>query len=227
MTQRDRRTLSFPAVHPCEAISPPTLVTSLITLSQSICNFQPQSFPTQRRNARETIRQISIVLMFLQEIRLIPNSTILSLAELHFTLQKIHFLLQDCTLQGSRLLLLAKSQHVASLFPALLRSVATSLDVLPLHQLHLCPEVRELADLVTKQASKAKFQLDPSDARATKTLHTLLRQFSMGTEPDLTSMQGILHYLQIRTWTDCNTEIKFLEEEITLECPDPSSTREK
>ncbi|KHN18467.1 U-box domain-containing protein 19 [Glycine soja] len=220
MTQRDRRTLSFPAVHPCEAISPPTLVTSLITLSQSICNFQPQSFPTQRRNARETIRQISIVLMFLQEIRLIPNSTILSLAELHFTLQKIHFLLQDCTLQGSRLLLLAKSQHVASLFPALLRSVATSLDVLPLHQLHLCPEVRELADLVTKQASKAKFQLDPSDARATKTLHTLLRQFSMGTEPDLTSMQGILHYLQIRTWTDCNTEIKFLEEEITLECRD-------
>lgn len=158
--------------------------------------------------------------MFLQEIRLIPNSTILSLAELHFTLQKIHFLLQDCTLQGSRLLLLAKSQHVASLFPALLRSVATSLDVLPLHQLHLCPEVRELADLVTKQASKAKFQLDPSDARATKTLHTLLRQFSMGTEPDLTSMQGILHYLQIRTWTDCNTEIKFLEEEITLECRD-------
>ncbi|XP_020227222.1 U-box domain-containing protein 18 [Cajanus cajan] len=226
MTERDRRTLSFPAVHPCEAVSPPTLLASLITLSQSICNYQPHLFPTQRRNARETIRQINIVSIFLQEIQeralSIPHSTILSLSlsELHFTLQKIHFLMQDLTLQGARLLLLAKSQHVASLFRAFVRAMATSLDVLPLHNLHVCREVKELAELVTRQARKAGFEVDPSDARATKTLHTVISQFARGTEPDLTSMHQIINYLQIKTWTDCNTEIKFLEDEINLECRD-------
>lgn len=224
MTPRDRRVLSFPAVHPCGDISPPTLLASLITLSQSLCNFQPQSFPTQRRNARETIRQIGILLLLLQEIRdralSIPHSTILCLAELHFALQKINFLMQDCTLQGARLLMLYKSQHVASQFRDLIRAVATFLDVLPLQELDVCAEVRELAELVTRQARKAKFEVDPSDARACKTLHNVLRLFARGTEPDLSSMQGITDFLQIRTWTDCNKEITFLEEEISLECRD-------
>ncbi|ESW27406.1 hypothetical protein PHAVU_003G199200 [Phaseolus vulgaris] len=224
MTQRDRRILSFPAVHPCDDISPPTLLASLITLSQSVCNFQPQLFPTQRRNARETIRQIGILLVLLQEIRdrglSIPHSTILCLAELHFALQKIHFLIQDCTQQGARLLMLAKSQHVASQFRGLIRAVATSLDVLPLQDFDVCAEVRELAELVTRQARKAKFEVDPGDARACKTLHAVLRLFARGTEPELSSMQGIMDYLQIRTWNDCNKDINFLEEEISLECRD-------
>ncbi|KAK7347006.1 hypothetical protein VNO80_21530 [Phaseolus coccineus] len=224
MTPRDRRILSFPAVHPCDDISSPTLLASLITLSQSVCNFQPQLFPTQRRNARETIRQISILLVLLQEIRdrglSIPRSTILCLAELHFALQKIHFLMQDCTLQGARLLMLAKSQHVASQFRGLIRAVATSLDVLPLQDFDVCAEVRELAELVTRQARKAQFEVDPGDARACRTLHAVLRLFARGTEPELSSMQGIMVFLQIRTWTDCNKEINFLEEEINLECRD-------
>ncbi|CAJ1943889.1 unnamed protein product [Sphenostylis stenocarpa] len=224
MTPRDRRILSFPAVHPCDGISPPTLLASLITLSQTVCNFQPRFFLTQRHNARETIRQIGILLILLQEIRdralSIPNSTLLCLAELHFALQKIHFLMQDCTLEGARLLMLAKSQHVASQFRALIRAVATSLDVLPLHQFDVCAEVRELAELVTRQARKAKFEVDPSDARACKTLHTALRLFARGTEPDNSSIQGIIDYLEIRTWTDCSKEINFLEEEISLACRD-------
>ncbi|KAK7389048.1 hypothetical protein VNO78_23880 [Psophocarpus tetragonolobus] len=222
MSERDRRMLSFPAVHPCEGISPPTLVASLISLSQSICSYEPQEFQTQRHNARETIRQIGIVLMFLEELEdsalQIPSSAVLCLAELHFTFQKIHFLMQDCTLQAARLLMLAKSELVASQFRALIRAVATSLDVLPLHHFHLCADVTELTQLVTKQASKATFQLDPSDARLTNTLHSVLCHFSRGTEPDLISLHQILHYLQITTWTDCNTQIHFLQEEISLEC---------
>lgn len=116
--------------------------------------------------------------------------------------------------------MLAKSHHVASQFHALVRSMATSLDVLPLHKFHVCPEVKELAELLTKQARKAKFEVDPTDARATKTLHTVLRQFARGTEPNLTSIKEIINYLEIKTWNDCNTEIKFIEEEINLECRD-------
>lgn len=216
---RDRRILSFPAVHPCQGISTATLVASLITLSQTICNFQPQIFPTQKRNARETIRQISIISIFLQEIQdncyLIPNSIIISFSELHFTLQKIHFLMQDCTLEGANLLLLSKSRHVADQFCSLIRAVATTLDVLPLHRIEICDEVKELVELVAKQARKAKFEVDPSDEIATKKLHSVLHQFERGTEPKLHTMQEILDYLKIKSWNDCHREIKFIENEIS------------
>ncbi|XP_058749401.1 U-box domain-containing protein 19-like [Vicia villosa] len=217
---RDRRILSFPAVHPCEGISTATLVASLITLSQTICNFQPQIFPTQKRNARETIRQISIISIFLHEIQdnysLIPNSIIISFSELHFTLQKIHFLMQDCTLEGANLLLLSKSKQVAEHFCSLIRAVATSLDVLPLHRIEICDEVKELVEMVAKQARKAKFEVNPSDEIATKKLYSVLHQFERGTEPKLHIMQEILDYLKIKNWNDCNKEIKFIENEISL-----------
>ncbi|XP_058762631.1 U-box domain-containing protein 19-like [Vicia villosa] len=217
---RDRRILSFPAVHPCEGISTATLVASLITLSQTICNFQPQIFPTQKRNAREIIRQISIISIFLHEIQdscsIIPNSIIISFSELHFTLQKIHFLMQDCTLEGANLLLLSKSKQVAEQFCSLIRAVATSLDVLPLHRIEICDEVKELVEMVAKQARKAKFEVNPSDEIATKKLYSVLHQFERGTEPKLHIMQEILDYLKIKNWNDCNKEIKFIENEISL-----------
>ncbi|CAJ2664385.1 unnamed protein product [Trifolium pratense] len=218
--QRDRRILSFPAVHPCESISSSTLITSLITLSQTISNFQPQLFTTQKRNARELTRQISIISIFLKEIKdtesIIPNSIILCFSELHFTLQKILFLMQDCILEGSKLLLLAKSQHVASLFRSLIRAVSTTLDVLPLHKVEICYEVKEFVELVAKQARKAKFEVEPSDEFATKKLHLVLQQFERGIEPNMNTMNEIIDYLKIKSWNDCDREIKFLEDEISL-----------
>ncbi|MED6124871.1 hypothetical protein PIB30_063029 [Stylosanthes scabra] len=220
--QRDRRVLSLPAVHPCEGISPATLISSLVTLSQNICNYQHTFFATQRRNAREAIRQVSIILLFLLEIQErsspIPQSTVLSLSELHFTFQKIHFLLQDCAQEGARLLLLANSNHVASLFRTLVRAVATSLDVLPLHEIEVSGEVRELVELVAKQARKAKMEHEAKDEGASKRVHSILKQLEKGIEPDKNALKEIMEYLEIKTWNECNREINFLEEEIALEC---------
>ena len=222
--QRDRRVLSFPAVHPCEGISPATLISSLITLSQNICSYQQSFFATQRRNAREAMRQVSILLIFLHEVQdrgsFIPETTILSLSELHCTFQKLLFLVQDCAREGARLLLLAKSQHVASQFQSLIRAVATSLDVLPLHEIDVCGEVRELVELLARQARKAKLEHDPNDERASKKVHSILKQFERGIEPDANAVKGILDYLEIKTWNGCNNEIKLLEDEIAFECYD-------
>ncbi|CAA0826743.1 U-box domain-containing protein 18 [Striga hermonthica] len=86
----DRRFLEFPAVHPCEGISPATLLESLINISKSICIIhQSKPFPTQRKNARETSRQISILSIFFEEIRdqlpgnLSDGSIVLCLSDLH------------------------------------------------------------------------------------------------------------------------------------------------
>lgn len=124
--------------------------------------------------------------------------------------------MQDCTLAGANLLLLSKSRHVAEQFCSLISAMATSLDVLPLHRIEICVEVKELVELVAKQARKAKFDVDPSDEITMKKLYSVLHQFERGTEPKLHIMQEILDYLKIKNWNDCNKEIKFIENEISL-----------
>ncbi|XP_054821687.1 U-box domain-containing protein 19-like [Prosopis cineraria] len=218
--QSGRRILSFPAVHPCEGVSPAALLASLISLSQTICSFQSEFFPTQRRNSREIIRQLGIILLFLEEIRdrgvPVRDSVALCFSELHLTLQKIHFLLSDCTRDGARLWMLMKSEHVATQFRVLTRALATALDILPLSSIEICDEVKEVVELVAKQAQKVRLELDPHDELATKQVLSVLNQFDRGKEPNLSTVKRTLSYLGIQNWNDCNKEIKFLEDEINF-----------
>ncbi|XVF12112.1 hypothetical protein REPUB_Repub08aG0086100 [Reevesia pubescens] len=261
--QVERRVLSSPAVRPCEAVSPATLLASLITLSQNISNYQSKFFATQRRNARETIRQIGILLVFFEEIRdrglNVPESSVLCFSELHLTVglcgvkfgfdpinnpirpekccffvftlylsfyfltltfQKIRFLLEDCSREGARLWILMKSELVASQFRVLIRTVATALDVLPLNLIDACGEVKELVELVAKQARKAKIDIDPADERAMRRVLLVLNRFEKGIEPEFQNLKCVLDNLEIKSWSDCNKEIKFLEEEISSQCVD-------
>ncbi|KAL5813916.1 hypothetical protein ACOSQ4_024557 [Xanthoceras sorbifolium] len=220
----DRRILSFPAVHPCEAISPATLLGSLIALSREICDNQSKFFATQRRNNREAIRQIGILLIFFEDIQerglVLSDSVVLCFSELHLTFQKILFLMEDCTREGAKLWILTKSQFVATQFRVLIRAIATALEVFPLDSVDVGGEVKELVELVAKQARKAKFELDPNDEQAMKRLLLILNHFEKGIEPELEFMNWVLDYLGIRSWSDCNKEIKFLEEAIAMQCSD-------
>ncbi|KAJ4712306.1 RING-type E3 ubiquitin transferase [Melia azedarach] len=222
--QTDRRLLSFPAVRPCEAISPAILLTSLITLAHNICNYQSKLFATQRRNAREAIRQIGILLIFFEEIRdrglNLSDSVVLCFSELHLTFQKVQFLMEDSTREGAKLWILMKSQFVTTQFRVLIRAIATALDVFPLNLVDVGGEVKELVELVTKQARKAKFELDKDDERAMKGVLSILNYLEKGIEPDLGFMKWVLDYLEIKSWSDCSKEIKFIEELIAMECAD-------
>ncbi|KAL4385227.1 hypothetical protein GQ457_15G000790 [Hibiscus cannabinus] len=215
--QIDRRIFSFPAVHPCEAVSPVTLLSSLIILSQNISDYQSNPFATQRRNARETIRQIGILVVFFEEIHdrglVVPESAVLCFSELHLTFQKIRFLLEDCSREGARLWILMKSEMVASQFRVLIRTVATALDVLPLDSIDVCGEVKELVELVAKQARKAKIEVNPDDERAMRRLLSVLDGLEKGMEPEFQILKWLLDYLEIKTWNDCSKEVKFLEEQ--------------
>ncbi|KAJ1418229.1 Zinc finger, RING/FYVE/PHD-type [Sesbania bispinosa] len=106
-----------------------------------------------------------------------------------------------------------KSQNVATQFRILIRAVATALEALPLHSIDVCLEVKELIELLTKQAKKAKLELHPNDEREAKRVRSVLNQLERGTEPDVDAMKRVLDYLEIKTWTDCNNEIKFLQDE--------------
>ncbi|KAG8476159.1 hypothetical protein CXB51_033168 [Gossypium anomalum] len=213
----DRRIFSFPAVHPCEAVSPATLLGSLIVLSQNIGNYQSKFFATQRRNSREAIRKIGILLVFFEEIHdrglILPETAVLCFSELHLTFQKIRFLLEDCSREGARLWILMKSEMVVTQFRVLIRTVATALDILPLNSMDICGEVKELVELVAKQARKARIEIDPNDERAMRRVLSVLERFEKGIEPEFQVLKWIIDYLEIKTWSDCNKEIKFLEEQ--------------
>lgn len=224
IVRTDRRILTFPAVHPCEDISPGTLLSSLICLSQNVCNYQSNFFATQRRNAREAIRQIGILLIFFEEIRdhqlVLSDSLVLCFSELHLAFQKIQFLFEDCTREGARLWILMKSKFIATQFRVLIRAIATALDVLPLNRINVGREVKELVELVSKQARKAKFELDPEDEWASKQVLLILNYFEKGIEPEVSFIKRFLDYLDIRNWSDSAKEIKFLEEEIDSQFSD-------
>lgn len=216
-----RRILSLPAVNPCVSISPETLLRSLIDLSRNICSYRSRFFPTQRRNSRETIRQIVNLLIFFDEIQecstQLSDSVVLCFTELHFTFQKIHFLLEDCLREGARLWLLIKSEFIAAQFRVLVRTIATALDVLPLDSIEICGEVKELVELVAKQARKVRIEVEPGDEKAMRRVVSMVKQFERGTEPELEFMEWVLDYLRIRSWNDCHKEVKFLEEEISFQ----------
>lgn len=220
--RNDRRILTFPAVRPCEGISAATLLGSLITLSRDICSFKSKFFSTQRRNARETIRQIGILLIFFEEIRdhfpSMAESIVLCLSELHITFQNIHFLLEDCTREGARFWILMKALSVASQFRVLIRSVATALDVLPLKSIGVSGEIKELVLMVANQAQRAKMELDSDDENAMKWVILILNQFENKFEPDPLFIKKVLDYIGVTNWGECHKEIKFLEEEIGVEC---------
>ncbi|KAL3374734.1 hypothetical protein AABB24_006296, partial [Solanum stoloniferum] len=220
--RNDRRILTFPAVHPCEGISPATLLDSLITLSKGICSFKSKFFPSQRRNVREMIRQVGILLIFFEEIQdHLPSdrdSIVLCFAELHTTFQKIKFLLDDCMREGAKTWMLMKSHSVACQFQVLVRTVATALDVLPLNCLNVSREIKELVLMVANQAQMAKMELDPEDEEAVKRVILLLNQFENKFQPDPRVIKKFLDYLDITTWEECHKEIKFLEDEINFEC---------
>ncbi|XVE75062.1 hypothetical protein DITRI_Ditri12bG0067200 [Diplodiscus trichospermus] len=225
-----RRILTYPAIHPCDSISPVTLLNSLIDLGRDICSYKSKFFSTNKRNVRETFRQITNLLLFLEEIRNStsgpPNSIILSLSELHLTFQKFRYLLEDCTRDGARAWMLVSSDRLSNQFRIVIRGLATGLDVFPLSAVDVSNEAKELVGLIIRQARKATLESDPEDKKSVKYLMRILNHFEEGTAPDPVEIKRILHHLGIHKWSDCNKEVKFLDSEIEIEFSNKENKRE-
>ncbi|XP_059316537.1 U-box domain-containing protein 18-like [Lycium ferocissimum] len=222
-----RRILNFPAIRPSETVSFSSLVTSLIQLGQTICEYKSKTFFTNKKNARNSIRLIEDILIVLKEI---PNgvsrfaySSILSLSEIHFIFQKFQFLLEDCSREDSRIWMLAKSEDVSCQFQMLARAVAVALDVLPLDEMDVSVEVKEVVEFVRNQAFKLKFDVEMDDRRMEGNVLKILDQLGDGIIPESSDLKRVLDYLGIKHWGEGNREVKFLDNEILLE----GNTKEK
>lgn len=215
----DRRILTFPAIHPCEDVSPAALLRAVIDLCRTISKYSSKSFPSHHRIAREAIREVGILLSLFEEIqgRTFAASVVLCLSEIYFSLQKIQFLLEDCTHEGARLWILVQSKHVVEEFQVLIRSIATTVDLLPLESMDVCAEMREMIELVATQARKVKIGIDPDDKQAAMDVHLILSQFEKNIIPNMIDLKRVLARLGIRSWSKCDREIRFLEEEMEWE----------
>ena len=216
-----RRILTFPAVHPCEAIAPATLLDSLINLAHAISDCKSTNFASNKGNARESVRLIGVLRVFLEELRKaspnLPESVVLGLSELHLTFQKIRHLLEDCTREGARLWMLMNSERVADHFRVLARAISTALDVIPLGAIQVSVEAKEYVELVTRQSRKARFEVEPADKAAMKRVISVLNLFENGIVPNRRDLNQVLDYLGIGSWSECDNEAKFLDSEIALE----------
>lgn len=225
----NRRILNFPAIRPCESVSFSSLLNSLINLSRSICRLKSsKTFFTNKENARNSIRLIETLVVFLEELRCgrriaedSSSTVVLCLSELHFIFQKLRFLLEDCARADVRLRMLVKSEEASTHFRVLFNAVAAALDVLPLSEIAAAGvdvEVLELVEFVRRQAVKSKFEVERDDRRAMRKVFRVLDQFESGSVPESMDLKRVLRHLKIESWSECNDEIKCLESEIRKEC---------
>ncbi|XP_010547920.1 PREDICTED: U-box domain-containing protein 18 [Tarenaya hassleriana] len=220
-----RRILSFPAVQPCETIPTLTLLNSLSQLAGDILSYRTRHVSTNRRNVRETFRQINNLVIVLDEIRIrvgssdrpLPDSAVLILSELHVIFQKLKFLVEDCARDGARLWMLMNSDQVSGHFRVLTRSISNTLDAFPVRSTDLPREVNELIDLVVRQTRKARVQPDPDDKRVVDCVGRILTQFENRVDPDPDEITRVLEHVGIEKWSDCGKQIRFIEEEIGTE----------
>ncbi|KAG8383167.1 hypothetical protein BUALT_Bualt05G0156500 [Buddleja alternifolia] len=217
-----RRILNFPAIRPYESISLSTILTSLINLGHKICEFKSRAFYTNKNNARASIRLIETLVVFLEEIKNVncrsEIAIVLSLSELHFIFQKVNFLLEDCARGDSRLWMLMKSEKVSIHFREVMRAIAVALDVLPLEELDVYDEVKELGEFVRQQALKSKYEVEVFDKMLVRSVRRIIDRFEDGIASDSSDLERILECLGIKSWNECNGEIKFLENEIGQDC---------
>ncbi|XP_030517015.2 U-box domain-containing protein 19-like [Rhodamnia argentea] len=217
-TESTRRTLTFPAVPPCDYASPSTILSSLTGLARSILAYKCKRFACNKRSAAESIRHVSNLLIFLEEVPPhAPGSIALSLSELHLALQQLRYLLEDCTRDGARVWMLMKSEHVADQFRASVRAMATALDVLPMEDVDVPVEAREVAGLFVRQARKVRFEVGVDDRTAVSNLNWILSRFACGIAPERSGLERVLDYVGVRSWSDCHKEIRFLDAELGFE----------
>nr|GMD15090.1 U-box domain-containing protein 18-like [Ipomoea batatas] len=213
-----RRILSFPAIRPSETVSFPSLIAALIHLGHVIRDYKSKTFFTNRKNAKFLMRLVDDLLIFLEEIRngdsRFAGSMVLSLSELHFLFQKVLFLLEDCTREDARIWMAAKSEHVATQFRVVGRAMAVALEVLPFDG---GDEVREVVEFVRKQGMGFRFEVEFEDRGIMGQIVRILEQFENGVVPESRDLKWVLENLGIRSWSECQSGVRFLESEICLE----------
>lgn len=197
---------------PCDG----ELLRSLLRLSRDISLCEPPC-PLLRRLFSSLARKSKLLSLLFEELlcdtSYFPRSASLCLREILLVLQRFKALLGNCS-TGSRMRLLLQINSVGNEFHELTLDLSTLLDILPLPDLRLSDDVRELVDLLCIQCGRSSSAVDPADDALRREVLSMIRDIEQEVAPDLIRLATIFDKLGLNGTRSCRNEIDLLEGEI-------------
>ncbi|KAF8397128.1 hypothetical protein HHK36_016035 [Tetracentron sinense] len=196
------------------------LVQSLLLLAEEISVLKPFQF-ILKRNSSSIIRKSKLLAILFEEFVSNPNfffplTAVLCLEDIYTVLKRIKTLLEHCS-NGSKMWLLMKSESVADSFHQLTVQLSTLLDILPLKELDLSEDVKDLVVLMKNQCCNTEAFVDPTDENLRHDLLKLLDWIRREIVPDHSKLAEILEKLSLRDSASCRDEIVRLEHEVHIQ----------
>ncbi|KAK8950069.1 U-box domain-containing protein 16 [Platanthera guangdongensis] len=214
---------SFPLLLPSAPSTPAAsdpcdgeLLRSLLRLSREISLCEAPC-PLLRRRFSSLARKSKILSLLFEELLrdtgCFPRSASLCLREILVVLQRFKALVGDCSTR-SRMRLLLQINSVGNEFQELTLDLSTLLDILPLSDLRLSDDVRELVDLLGIQCGRSTSAVDPADDALRREILSMIREIEQEVVPDLIRLAAIFEKLGLNGTRSCRNEIDLLEGEI-------------
>ncbi|PKA57635.1 U-box domain-containing protein 16 [Apostasia shenzhenica] len=211
-------TSRYPTDAPCDG----DLLRSLLRLSREISLFDAPC-RLLRRHFASIACKAKILSVLFEELLLretqgessgdLQRSASLCLREILVVLQRFKALLGDCSTR-SRMRLLLQVELLAIDFHELTLDLCTLLDILPLPDLQLSEDVRDLVDLLRRQCRRSSLAVDPADAALRCEILAMIQEIEREVVPDLSRLGSIFHGLRLDDARSCRNEIECLEREI-------------
>ncbi|KAK8556539.1 hypothetical protein V6N13_064562 [Hibiscus sabdariffa] len=204
------------------------LVNSLLSLSQEISTLKPLQCLLIRKSLSAINKSKLLAILFEELLRdpgsiFLSPSTLLCFEEMYIVLQRIKTLIEDCS-NGSKMWLLMRTPLLANSFHELTLELSTLLDIFPVNDFDLSKDVEELVLLLTKQCSKSKPSLDPSDDFLRRDVLDLLDLIKNEIVPDHLKLKQIMDDLGLRDNSGCSEEIESLQQEIQNQIDEKSKS---
>ncbi|WOK99842.1 hypothetical protein Cni_G08554 [Canna indica] len=146
----------------------------------------------------------------------LPRAASLSFREIFHVLHRSQALFQDCSTRSRGFLLLHAESLTAELHELVL-DLATFLDIIPLTELQVSEDVKDLVRLLRRQLRRSSPTVDPAVLSLRRDILELVVQVESGTVPDLRELRGIVRRLGIDDCKSCHHEIECIERDITEE----------
>lgn len=213
---------SFPPSPTSEASCDSDLLRSLLRFSQEISLFDG-SCPILGRHYSSIARKAKLLAILFDELLLqqdpstavirLPRSVSLCFHEILVVLRRFKALLTNCS-SRSRMRLILHSDFLANDFHELTLDLSTLLNILPLPDLPLSDDVRDLVDLLRCQCCRSTSSADLHASALRREILAIVHEIECEIVPDRSRLAAIFHNLGLNDTQSCRREIERLKREI-------------
>ncbi|KAH7654049.1 Zinc finger RING/FYVE/PHD-type protein [Dioscorea alata] len=209
--------IPLPSPPSSPALSDADLLRSLLRLSKEIAHSEPPGDLFRRgfASVARKIRVLSVIFEDLQRDRIprLRRSAELCFKEILVVLQHLKALLADCSAR-SRMRLLLQSESLSNDLRELTLDLSTMLDILPMAELDLSEDVRELVDLLRRQCRRSDPPSDLEEESLRLEIQAMIREIENEIVPDRERLEKMFDRLGLIDSRSCSDEIECLEREI-------------